>query len=343
VRLNTAAQTPGEPEVLTVSDIYSAGGSPMLVAEEYEFLAGITPISTVQAPVSAENDSSQYEGMQVTVSGVVTSSSSTFGGPYFMQDQSGPWSGLYVYDPSANRTLGDSIRVTGVIQEYYNWTELVSVDLTLVDGTGAATQATPVSDFGQVADPDSAEKYESQLISLDSLEVLTYLDDFDEWTIGEGTDTLKIGDFACGSTGPCYTYPGLGSFIDITGLLRYNYGEFKLEPRSDSDITIVVPCTAGVRDESGLTLKLSSAAPNPFNTGTEIRFTIPSKSRARLAVYDVSGRLVKVISDGVWEAGDHSLSWNGRDTHGARISSGVYFCRLTTPGRSLEQKMIVVR
>jgi hypothetical protein len=75
----------------------------------------------------------------------------------------------------------------------------------------------------------------------------------------------------------------------------------------------------------GMQLALQPASPNPFNPVTTLRFSVPSSQRARLAIYDVAGRLVELLVDDVVSAGTHSYVWEARG-----VASGVYFYKLTT-------------
>ena len=88
---------------------------------------------------------------------------------------------------------------------------------------------------------------------------------------------------------------------------------------------------------------LHQNAPNPFNPETVIRYDVPAPGgKVTLTVYDVSGRLVRTLVDGVQTAGQHSARWNGRN--GERgVASGVYFCRMTAPGFSGQRKMVLLR
>jgi hypothetical protein len=86
--------------------------------------------------------------------------------------------------------------------------------------------------------------------------------------------------------------------------------------------------TTGVDDEAVRAFHLSSNIPNPFNPSTTIRFELPRPSDVRLSVYDVSGRLVAVLVDGKLDPGGHEVAWRGRDSTGAPVASGVYFCRM---------------
>lgn len=63
--------------------------------------------------------------------------------------------------------------------------------------------------------------------------------------------------------------------------------------------------------------------PNPFNPSTAISYDLPSPSNVRLVVYDISGKIVAALVDGVQDGGRKTVSWNA-----ANIASGIYFCRL---------------
>lgn len=78
---------------------------------------------------------------------------------------------------------------------------------------------------------------------------------------------------------------------------------------------------------------LHGPTPNPFNPRTELRFDLPVASRVALAVYDVSGRLVRtLVADEQLEAGAVTRAWDGRDDHGRMLPAGAYLVRLRAGG-----------
>jgi hypothetical protein len=82
--------------------------------------------------------------------------------------------------------------------------------------------------------------------------------------------------------------------------------------------------------------------PNPFSHGTSIAYGLPRAQSMRLAVYDVSGRLVRVLVDGVTPAGEQTIQWDRRDSGGRVMPGGVYLYRLETRERTLTHKMVVM-
>jgi len=89
--------------------------------------------------------------------------------------------------------------------------------------------------------------------------------------------------------------------------------------------------------------KLRQNEPNPFNPGTRIAFQLLSPERVHLAVYDISGRLVRVLLDAPLPAGDAGVNWDGTDLRHRPVSSGVYIYRLNTPSFSESKKMTLMR
>jgi hypothetical protein len=84
---------------------------------------------------------------------------------------------------------------------------------------------------------------------------------------------------------------------------------------------------AGVADPAGAAGRLT-ASPNPFNPRTTLRFDLPQAGAARLAVYDLAGRLVRTLVDGSLPQGANEVAWDGRDETGRPVSTGAYVARL---------------
>ncbi len=83
--------------------------------------------------------------------------------------------------------------------------------------------------------------------------------------------------------------------------------------------------------------------PNPFNPSTVISFSLPGPTRINLSVYDVRGRLVATLADGLFGAGAQEIAWDGTNEQGRAVASGVYFYRLRMPGEVITRKMVLLR
>jgi|GEM_PF-1637914 len=82
--------------------------------------------------------------------------------------------------------------------------------------------------------------------------------------------------------------------------------------------------------------------PNPFNPETVIHFTIPKRSGVRLTIHDILGRRVRTFERDC-QPGMHTVMWDGRNSAGQVIASGVYFYRLTAGDYRETKKMVLLR
>jgi hypothetical protein len=83
--------------------------------------------------------------------------------------------------------------------------------------------------------------------------------------------------------------------------------------------------------------------PNPFNPSTQIRFALPNQAKVHLAIYSVSGELVRTLVNGDMAAGFFEVPWNGMNDHGQSVSSGVYLFRVQAGNFVSAKKMLLVK
>jgi hypothetical protein len=88
---------------------------------------------------------------------------------------------------------------------------------------------------------------------------------------------------------------------------------------------------------------LSQNYPNPFNPTTTIKFSLPASGQARLEVFNVLGVRVATPFDGMATAGDNTVVWDGKNTKGESVASGVYFYRLTSGSFNETRKMVLLK
>jgi len=82
-------------------------------------------------------------------------------------------------------------------------------------------------------------------------------------------------------------------------------------------------------------------SPSPAHHGTTVSFTLPAAGNAELAIYDLLGRRIATLADGLQPAGPQNLRWDGRARDGSPAWPGVYFARLVTGGRAMSARFIV--
>jgi hypothetical protein len=86
-----------------------------------------------------------------------------------------------------------------------------------------------------------------------------------------------------------------------------------------------------------------AAFPNPAGARSRIVYSLPEPAPVRVAVFDVAGREVTVLSQGRVEAGERNLTWDGRDASGRPVPAGTYFVRVDAAGTSASSKLVVLQ
>ncbi|MFZ5515510.1 MAG: T9SS type A sorting domain-containing protein [Candidatus Zhuqueibacterota bacterium] len=83
--------------------------------------------------------------------------------------------------------------------------------------------------------------------------------------------------------------------------------------------------------------------PNPFNPNTTIGYELPRDERVTITVYNVNGQLVCVLVDEIKKGGQHRVEWDGKNSSGQSVTSGVYFYRLRAGDFVKQRKLLVLR
>ncbi|MBP7204946.1 MAG: T9SS type A sorting domain-containing protein [Candidatus Cloacimonetes bacterium] len=135
-------------------------------------------------------------------------------------------------------------------------------------------------------------------------------------------------------------YTGMARFRFLFGSDAYVGGEgwYIDDLYAESDFTTL-------SDDPVQTLRfdLADNYPNPFNPSTTIGFNLPAASAARLDIFNLRGQRVCTLVDGELPAGTHSAVWNGQDSSGDPVSSGVYLYRLSNGTDVLTRKMMLMK
>jgi predicted outer membrane repeat protein len=111
----------------------------------------------------------------------------------------------------------------------------------------------------------------------------------------------------------------------------------------------VLVSTTRVNDRAEMLLKtfaLQQNFPNPLRNAEEmtvIPFQLPKQTEVILAIYDLLGRRVRLLEQSQKAAGFYQANWDGRDQHGGRVESGVYFIRMSAGEFTAMRKIVVMR
>jgi len=151
--------------------------------------------------------------------------------------------------------------------------------------------------------------------------------------------------------------------------MQVNFGPFNLAPQDSAQVALALVAGADLNeladnavkarnrflrptgiddDENGLstlpeTFELAQNYPNPFNPSTTIEFAAPRTENVQVAVFNVLGQQVKELFDGLAEIGVNRVSWDGADSNGSSVASGVYFYRLKTSAGVFTKKMTFLK
>lgn len=205
------------------------------------FTGTITPITDVQgtgalSPLAWQvtdasgTQTNSSNDVEISVTGIVTGA---FGDNFFIQESQELRSGLYIYSSGFFPSIGDSVIVTGKVKEFYGMTELVNISALNTISTGNLLPDFHIVSTNDVSttNPTVAEDYESMLVKIYNAECTNDDLGFGMWEINDGT-------------GPCaahntsiFTYtPTENVAYNVSGVLNFNFDEFKIELRFSEDV-----------------------------------------------------------------------------------------------------------
>jgi flagellar hook assembly protein FlgD len=132
------------------------------------------------------------------------------------------------------------------------------------------------------------------------------------------------------------TAPSAGEYLVNAG--------YKKPSREWDSVSVVI----GVTDISDLDknlipekIALLGNHPNPFNHETIIKFSLPQQNDIKLMIFDISGQLIRNLSESTYNAGIHSVQWDGRDNAGKVVASGIYIVRMNSRNRQFSHRILL--
>jgi hypothetical protein len=163
-----------------------------------------------------------------------------------------------------------------------------------------------------------------------------------EWVdIPNGRDFFVVGRDGSDSwhfTGPVFYDVDADGLADV--LVPYRNTTSGLE-------TAVIGWNGAARvdgaEDLGSHLSAPRATPNPAPRSVSIEFSLPRDADVELSIYDVTGRLVRSLIAEPLDAGDYTVSWNGRDESGRGVAAGSYFYQLDVGGVQQSRRVLLIR
>ncbi len=134
-------------------------------------------------------------------------------------------------------------------------------------------------------------------------------------------------------------------FFDPNGSEKYYYRIVVEDDAGNVTATDAVPAkVTGIVSRVGSIPEqyvLEQNYPNPFNPSTRITFGLPEMGRVRLDIFDLMGRHIRTLVDADLTAGMYEIVWDGRDSRGQKVATGIYLYKLQAPDALLQKKMIL--
>jgi flagellar hook capping protein FlgD len=280
---------------------------------------------------------------EVTVTGIVIGANYNNLGRFFLSDpEGGPWTGVYVYDSEGAPALGDEVVVTATVSEYYGLTELGYCTVTILSSGNTIPEPADVTTLSLVV-AAQAEQYEGCLVRVTDVEVIEAQDSYGQWYVDDGSLECQIDDgffYLDSVTPPIEIELGM-QWASITGCLDYSFDEYGINPRTPDDL--VAPSGFDENEIPDQPITMSNF-PNPFNPETTITYEIRESDNIELSIFGINGQKIKTLIKSKRPSGRHIIMWDGTDDAGLKVTSGIYFYKLTTnAGYSNTKKMILLK
>jgi len=157
-------------------------------------------------------------------------------------------------------------------------------------------------------------------------------------------DTTRVGYTGFGSAIFDIEFDNAGDLFGLKGLTNQATDLIKLNPLTGTGVLVASTTVINLASLSfnyngtltdiknptnlPVSFSLGQNYPNPFNPTTKIDYSLPKAANVKITVYNLLGEVVKVLYEGMNNAGGYSLYWNADDVSGAKLTSGVYFYEL---------------
>ena len=177
---------------------------------------------------------SPLEGQTVTVEGVVSATDFLNGRFFITSPAGGQWQGLYIYENDYQFDIGDYLSITGEVYEYNGFTEINRIDDFEILGTDYTL---PESLNVTTAELQYQEANESVLCEIENPEIITSYDEWDDFVISDGSGSCFVYSSFFQNENLSDLVPAIPGyeFEKIVGVVSYQYGGYRLNPRNLSD------------------------------------------------------------------------------------------------------------
>ena len=319
----TFSMDPAAPEIA----LHEMGHAFADLADEYEY-GGLTPYEAPNATAETDRDFIKWRFWIEETTPIPTPETSTYSGVVGLFEGA-VYHALGWYRPKLNckmRALGVpfcEVCSEQTVLSIYNLVQTTIADYEPVDDSLAVTEGETIefiiTRMQPVPNTIETEWYvDTDLIATD---LDTFL--FDASLYGAGEYIVRV------------------NAVDMTSLVKNDPDEF-LFSTLEWNVAVEEDITAseGIMPSQA---RLDQNYPNPFNPVTTVRYYLPVSGKLSLKVFDPAGREIATLVDRFEEAGEKSVTWNGLNSSGEQVASGVYFFRLNSGTETIVKKTVLLR
>ncbi len=283
---------------------------------EYTPSSGVS-LYAIEYTIAGNGNSPYYGQAVLNFGGIATA---TYASGYYLQTSgTNSWAAVMVYDPAnaINVAIGDSIKISAGVDEYYSMTEIVNVSAFQKVSSGNPVPAPAVLTSNSI----NAEMYEAVLVQATGPYVNgSWSSLYHTWNVNDGSGPVvidkQIYDAFPSAAPPAGTY-------QVTGPVNYAFSAFSIEPRNAADVVLIV----GVEQYQN-TLN-ANIYPNPVTN--EVNILLPfSASQINVSVVDILGN--EVIST--------MASGNKISLQNINLPAGIYLVKIMADNKMQIVKII---
>ncbi|MCC7050594.1 MAG: T9SS type A sorting domain-containing protein [Bacteroidia bacterium] len=283
------------------------------------FTAPSLSVYTIQYTTSA-NGASDYSGQVVNTGGIVTAFRDFGKGVdkgYYIQSGSGAWSGVWVADSVNTVAKGDSIEITGKVNENFSRTQIEALSAFTLKGQTTAPAATIIPLASAKTEP-----YEGVLIKVLDVKATNNPDTYGNYVVTDNAGSVTVN---VSNQMSAYTADSISANkkYNITGVINYAYAAFSINPRTKYDVEVLT----GFKEKIALNTRIY---PNPAKEVITLQFN----KTMRLA----NVQLLNVLGETVYAT---NFTGDILKLDVSKFNQGLYFVNVKTDSESFTARVVI--
>lgn len=320
--------------------------------EVVRFLEAVDAIEDIQMTMDGGPGDSPFKDivttMDITATVQTDAASSTI---LAVQDDPdlAAWSGIFIDPEGIDVARGDVINITEATPErrdqfgFQNETWLTDVTYT-VTSTGGMPYDYKEVNTDLLQDESIAEAHQGMMLKFNDVVITNNDTGFGQWAFatlnmdGSEQESVQADDVSPLVAGGDELFAGGEQLEFIQGAWIFAFGTYRILPEDPATDFGALTNTSNEDLSVPGTFGLAQNFPNPFNPVTSINYAVPVAGQVTLEVFDILGRSVGMLVDGVMAAGEHTVRFEAGD-----LPSGMYLYRLSAGEKVSTKKMLLLK